>query len=588
MKIPQYQSQVNAPSAPQFNNIADVRNDSLAVVADGLDKIYQIKLKEQEEAKKTAFFQADTSIKMGIAKAKFDLMESIKNGGSYADAEAKYQKAHDTTIAQYASAFDADESGNTKLRAMSEYQADGLNNLLSIRDAVTSRRRSDTASAASNRLDMLRDEYALADTPEKLEEVKSKMSSTLAGLSATGIITGDEGKQRLRNAIQGAESQRLELFRQNNTPDAFLQEVEKSKSLLDVNDYITKRGTALNDIAKVDSVNSVKSYLQNPAAFPEPKQQSVDMFYEEELRPLRDQSLTEYEAAVISNSAALNKVPSQVRNQVASYYAMEPASMNESDLQTVASLSRMVSGISDRASRITESELPKEDIAKARLITRRMDAGIDVRTAMTSMKNAMDSPESKKIYTQAASESRSILMQKKIAGDLYETDDKIPSYASMDFIDFYADQRVLGASIEEAKDIAEKELFKRYKDFNGVKAKDPATSFSIFNEESWVSQANAAYQQYIGVSPDDKTRLVVYADSKTKAQIASGKPPEFLVSVHPENGFPYNLLDPKSGKPVRLRENKEYMTVEKQRVFSKGSGLKTINSKEYPFNGNAN
>ena len=98
MKIPQYEAQINTPNPPQFNQIADVRNNDLGMLADGLGEIYKIKLREDEEAKKTAFFQADNSIKMGIYKAKADLLDKIKNGGAYAEAESEYQKAHDEII----------------------------------------------------------------------------------------------------------------------------------------------------------------------------------------------------------------------------------------------------------------------------------------------------------------------------------------------------------------------------------------------------------------------------------------------------------------------------------------------------------
>ena len=167
MRIPRYEQQVGVPNAPQITQIADVRNDNLSGLADSLEEVYKVKLQEQEEAKKTAFFQADTSIKMAMDKAMFDIQERIQNGGSYANAEKEYQKAHDAAIKQFGAAFDADESGNVRMRSMAEYQSLGLSNLLKLRDRISTRRRSDAASAANNRLDLLKREYALAGTPQE-------------------------------------------------------------------------------------------------------------------------------------------------------------------------------------------------------------------------------------------------------------------------------------------------------------------------------------------------------------------------------------------------------------------------------------
>jgi len=258
MRIPQYEQQVNAPSAPQFNQIADVRNDNLGQVADSLNEIYKVKLKEQEEAQKTAFFQADTSIKMALDKAKFDIAERIKNGGSYANAEAEYQKAHDMAIAQFASAFDADKSGNTKLRALAEYQANGLNNLMSIRDMATSRRKSDTAASANLRAEQLTQQM-LDAPPEQAEEIKKQIASLYA--SATAAVGGspDEGRLKAMKTIQGAEQDRFQLFAQNNAndPKAVLNEVENlhKNKLIDTDFYIQARGYAMKEIADNANVN---------------------------------------------------------------------------------------------------------------------------------------------------------------------------------------------------------------------------------------------------------------------------------------------------------------------------------------------
>lgn len=586
MRIPQYEQQVNTPNAPQFNQIADVRNDNLGAIADGLEQVYKVKLQEQEEAQKTAFFQADNSIKMGLYKAKAELMDKIKNGGSYANAEAEYQKAHDAIIAQFGSAFDADKSGNTKLRALSEYQADGLQNVMAIRDSVTSRRKSDTAASANLRSEQLGQQLAIAKTPEEADAIRKQMTSLYAGATAAMGDNPAEGKLRARRAIQGAEANRISLFAQNNSknPTAILQEVEKSKDLLDIDTYISMRGSALNEVEKLNTVDSVYSYLRDPSTNTPPKQESIDIFYESEINQKfknNEISLLDYESSVVQSSVALNKVPTQIRNQVASFYAMEPAQMSNDDLETVASLSRMVSNISDKASRLTEGTIPKEDVAKAQLINRRMEAGMDVRAAFSAMKNAMDAEESRKIYAKAANEARALLTKNKISSD-------IPSYANMDFMDAYVDARLVSATESEAQILAEKQTKNLYQDFNGVKVKDAVTKYSKFDEKTWVAEANNAYEKVNGEKVSDDIKLGVYADSKTKKQIAEGKYPEYLISIYNPDGTFQNLLDLKTGIPIRLKEDVQYRTVKKRKVLSVGPMLKnirfkTIDEKYVPF-----
>lgn len=586
MRIPQYEQQVNTPNAPQFNQIADVRNDNLGEIADGLEQVYKVKLQEQEEAQKTAFFQADNSIKMGLYKAKAELMDKIKNGGSYANAEAEYQKQHDLIIAQFGSAFDADKSGNTKLRALSEYQADGLQNIMSIRDSVTSRRKSDTAASANLRSEQLGQQLAMAKTPEEADAIRKQMTSLYAGATAAMGDNPAEGKLRARKAIQGAEANRISLFAQNNSknPTAILQEVEKSKDLLDIDTYIFMRGSALNEVEKLNTVDSVYSYLRDPSTNTPPKQESIDMFYESEINQKfknNEISLLDYETEVVKSSVALNKIPTQVRNQVASFYSMEPAQMSNDDLKTVASLSRIISNVSDKASRLTEGTIPKEDLAKAQLINRRMEAGMDVRAAFSAMKNAMDADESRKIYAKAANEARALLIKNKISSD-------IPSYANMDFMDAYVDARLVSATESEAQTLAEKQTKNLYQDFNGVKVKDAVTKYSIFDEKTWVAEANSAYEKVNGEKVPNDIKLGVYADGQTKKQIAEGKYPEYLISIYNPDGTFQNLLEPKTGVPVRLKEDVQYRTVKKRKVLSVGPtlkniGFKTIDEKYVPF-----
>lgn len=268
MKIPQYEQQVNTPSAPQYNNIADVRTDSLGKLADGLGQVYEAKLKADEEAKKTAIFQADTSVKMELQKAKYDMLEKIKNGGDYASAEQEYQALHGQIVNKYSSAFDIDKTGNTRARYMSSYQADGVDGLLTVRDAVNQRRKADTTASANNMMDMLKQEYSFEQDPKKREIIVSKMTETVAGLSATGVIPPDEGKMKIRENIASAEQDRLKLFMQNNSSDLSLAELEASKQIVGVDYYTQARGIIMGEMEKEASADKVTSSVMGNGDLP--------------------------------------------------------------------------------------------------------------------------------------------------------------------------------------------------------------------------------------------------------------------------------------------------------------------------------
>lgn len=583
MRIPQYEQQVNAPSAPQFNQIVDVRNDNLSGILDGLDKVYQVKLQEQEEAKKTGYIQADTSIRMALDKAAFDLQSKIQNGGSYANAEAEYQKAHDAAIAQFSAAFDADESGNVRARSMAEYQAEGLNNLLKIRDRVTSRRRSDAAGSINLRVAQAQEEYALAGTdPEKKQAAIAKMNSAIAGGSGVGLYSGDEGKLKAMGAIKKAESDRLDLFAQNNAdnPQAVLAEIEANQKNLDIDDYISKRGSALADVQKLGVVSSVQSYLENPVSTAKPKQQSIDLYYQDQLSSKFSQgviSADEYEIGAIDLSIKTGKLPSQIESQLSSYLAIDAASISDSDAETTAMTARIVSESVKNNPTLASREMAP-DIRKANLLVKRMDAGMSAQSALLGIQKDMGDPETKKIYDSGATEARSILLQKKVNGETFKV--KIPKEAYSEFVDSFASNRVSGATKSEALSLAQDEINSKYAEFNGVEIKDPVTKYSNYKESVWVDQATKVYNQlYPNQSLGKGQKLAVVANRQTKVDIQNNVEPAYAVVIAYEDGStPMPLQDLKTGKFVMIRANKEadkFIETKKYRRFTK-QGMQTV------------
>ena len=563
MRIPQYEQQVNAPSAPQFNQIADVRNDNLGQVADSLNEVYKVKLKEQEEAQKTAFFQADTSIKMALDKAKFDIAERIKNGGSYANAEAEYQKAHDAAIAQFASAFDADKSGNTKLRALAEYQANGLNNLMSIRDMATSRRKSDTAASANLRAEQLTQQM-LDASPEQAEEIKKQIASLYA--SATAAVGGspDEGRLKAMKTIQGAEQDRFELFRQNNAanPELQLSEIERlhKEKLVDTDFYIQARGYAMKEIADNANVADVQTLISSPFSYSgkEIKQNDVDRYFQTESVKYIDNPAM-YEQSIVESSIATGYVPTQVKKQAASMFSFPAENMKEADAQTVASMANVISKIDENSYRMKDGQLPEEIRAKANIIKSSIDSGMTAQDAVMTMQRITKDKNTMELYKSASGEAAKIALGKKLDGELFTIDPETPKYAMSDWMKSYAVHRSFGASTSTAAEQADKDVGKKFGEFNGYKVRDPVTNYDgRFSEKSWIKAAESGVES-ANVKPPIGAKIAVIADNITKQEMQKNAHPKDMNNISYSIQWVYDDNSPpvqaygNDGNPLRIR-----------------------------------
>lgn len=560
MRIPQYDNKVAAPNAPQFNNTADLRNDSLSELADGIGQVYQVLAKEKEEAQKTAFFQADTSIKMELATAKHDLLEKIKNGGSYADAEAQYQKAHDATIAKYSSVYDQDKSGNTKLRAMAEYQAEGLQNVMQIRDTATSRRRSDTASSASLRMEQLKRDYALAETPEKRQAALSAMSGTMASLSSTGIITGAEGKSKLTGVIQGAEADRLALFSQNNAdnPKAVLEEVERSKNNLSVDAYISARGQALNEIERLD-VNKqvIEKLATNPT---EMTQNEVDRTFNIVLESGVKAGTPEYNTSIIEVAKRTGSIPSQLDIQASSILSSDPATIKTEDAQTFANFAMMTKSMPLSA----VGKLSEETQAAINFVNDSIEANISVENAVKQSAQAIqalndprkadqefESFSSKQLYKDG-NDYLAEKVDQTVLGRLFDIGPSAlmpgkQGYTPTSQMRKIYDTRAfmyskMGKDLGSAQKMAYQDVAKIYQPFEGKMIKySPRAVYGIGDGE-FKKNAVIAPLKSSGLF-NEKYEYQIQSDGQTELEVKSNKPATYQIYIKDDEGVLGRLRD---------------------------------------------
>lgn len=572
MKIPRYEQQIGVPNPPQITQIADVRNDNLSGVANSLKELYDIKLKEQEEAKKTAIFQADTSIKMAMSKAMFDLEERIKNGGSYANAEAEYQKAHDKAIADFGSAFDVDESGNTKARALAEYQADGLNNILRIRQSAASRRRSDTAASADLRAEQLRQQLVDAKTPEEANAARQQITSLYASATASIGDSPDVGKLKAIKSIQAAEQDRFQLFAQNNVnnPKAVLDQAETlyKDRLIDTDFYIQARGNAMESIQKLGSVDLFLAYAKDPASAPAPTQQSTDVFFSEKLlKPFQNNEISQidYETGVVDTVKISGKIPSQLENQMKTIFSIYKEGMSAEYKSAVVSNARLVSKMYDTSPYVFTKDgagLNKRDVVLSQTIVNRIDAGVPEDIAVDETLKIASDKNYDNAYEQAVKKSyEDSDLKKHFVSKLNIDEVSWPAIQSK-ATDLYAMSKAMGASDGDAKDNAVKYLSKQYGEFDGVLVKYPPYQVTnIQDKDQWLRLAqkelNNFYEsefpnQVSGTTAAKKFgKAILAGDEQTKMELESNKNPSFVLHYQTQEGAVVPVFD-KNGQKVRI------------------------------------
>lgn len=564
MRIPKYDAQISAQSAPRFNQTVDLRSDTFSKIADGLDNYRDYRIKQLEEETKTEYYKADISAKYELEDAHSKMIDAIQNGGAYSGAEEKYQKTHDAIVQKYGKIFSGDQ--NAYERQMMDFKQYGLQHTVQLRNAVQARRKSDARQAYS-----LREQQASAKFLDNPQEAIQMMTQATAGLRGTGILTDDGAKAEIAQFVKKNTANKIQYFAQNNStnPQAVLDLVEAEKSNLDIDTYLNLRGAAMKDVEQQVSIREVTDYMAEPAGKKQPKQESVDLFYQKEIaEKSQDMTPSQYEQSVIDASIGSNTIPTQISQQAGVYLSSDPATMSKQDMATSASLARIISETDKYASKLKSTGISKDIVDKAKILTTRMDAGMDISKALES--TYMDTEESKELYKTSLTEARKILMYGRTNQQDVDVG-VIPKEAKADFIDAYARARSQTASLTEAADIAKKEVNNRYKDFNGVKVKDPVTSATPYDEKSWIGAAEGYYKQKVGeLRPDEK--VLVLVDRESKRLQFEGKEPSYpLFIMSGETSTPIPVFDKTTGQPIRVLPDPKAMKRDRKNIFD---GLK--------------
>lgn len=225
MRIPTYENQVGAPRIPELQTsvIPDVPDLSTAIdFVAGQFEQYQ---KDQDELVKATIINEKSRASLELDQYYAELSDAIQNGGSYADAEKKFNKKYADVAAQIQNSLGAVAQDRPDIMAdiNTDLQRSGVEYGLRLKDQVRSRVKSDAKSMNDVRLDGLRVKLTNAKTETERAAVFSEMSGIYAQGEAINIYPKGYGQVALAKELDNFVEEQIKV-----NPSAFLADYKKS------------------------------------------------------------------------------------------------------------------------------------------------------------------------------------------------------------------------------------------------------------------------------------------------------------------------------------------------------------------------
>lgn len=550
MKIPIYDPQIN-PANVQYNSIADVRTETLGELADGLQTYSKYREKQLDDERKTEQFKADSAIQYELQDAKSKMIDTIQNGGSYADAEAKYQKIYEASLAKNMPAMGDDKNVTERFKA--EYTRRGLADTIEIRNAIQARRKGDSVDSAKLLKAQKTEDWrraVIAGDEKTAAKIVSELPKIYAGVTATGAMSPDTAKLGLMSDMSGLAVERVGFVAQTDPKKALtlLDEGYNKKDIL-AEDYMKARGPLMVKVEELGTYEQVQSYIADPLNNKKPSKEAIDVGFNHVIKTAGEMDTNQFENTVIDYSIKAGGVPKQIQQQAGAFLSAEPDTV---DPKAAMQMARIVSEISKKDILLMDGrKFSKDEIATADLMVSRANSGMNESESVKSVLRQKNNPLVDDMYQKAKTDIISAYSK----GDV---DNSEPEY-----IDTYARMRSYGASKSEAQSKAEEIVDNIYGDFNGVKIKhpasaipDPTRSGETYSDSEW----NKAVDGMVGKGfiqntfGKDATPLLM-ADHETLRLVNQGKQPTFPFAVHLGGDNPDNFVIPRDsdGKPIRIK-----------------------------------
>ena len=473
MKIPIYDPQIK-PASVQYNSIADIRTNTLGEIADSLQTYVKYREKQLDQERKTEQFKADSAIRYELEDAHSKMIDAIQNGGAYADAETKYQKTFNETLAKYMPAMGDDP--NITERARAEYQRYGLGHTVQLRNAVQQRRKGDALDAGKLLKAQKMEEWrraTIAGDTQKADSIMSGMTAIYSGLTATGVMSRDEAKLNIMADVSGMNIESVGFLAQTDPVKALEKlDAQYNKKEILAEDYIKARGPLLT---KVDEHNAIvgarQLFASAPTALSEKQMGTLETSYIQQANEIKK---TNPEAgqqffydSQMEMATKTGQFGPQFTNQIKNMVFSDPDRMSQSDKATVAEMSRVYSG----APKTAQMKVDAQTRVAMDLISARIDAGANDASAVDQVLRAMKgvptgkqlddfSKETLKEFEKSGGSASAYLYDQRNFGILYDGDiyGYKPSVSEISsFERNYVYARAMGESPDNARALAAKD-----------------------------------------------------------------------------------------------------------------------------------
>ncbi len=534
MKIPKYISEGNINASElRTASVPDAIN--LSSVIGAVEERRVEFEREKEDAFRVFTENEKQRTSFEIDKKYSELSDKIASGGAYAKADKEFSDFYDKTVKSSLGRFGEDQSTASKVKLA--YERQGFEYGMRLKSSIKKRAESDAIATAKQREEVYQRDFFNAQTPEEQKLAIQKYSSTISGLEASGII--NDGQSRIQDFISNGVSQKA-VFTAQTDPVAALEMVEQNKDMLDINKYISLRGSIkskADNFNRAQELKRIRDLDKNNEPHNGATQEDVDGNELDASRQLESSQITiqEYEKNITETLAATGKVPTSVRNSMATSFSMSVDELTPDIARDIAMQSRIVSNAVRQNGGLVNGR--KNGISKdmqliASQISKKTGRGVDEFTAVRESLRKYNDPAFNSVYESAKknliSQKQGYFGKSNYEGLMEEIRDEfdVDSNAAMlvrdRVIDDYAFARAMGASEEDAKDTAFEKNKGFVGNFNGVGVKLPPHKVTTLrNEEAWVGMAQKKLES-INRPEFKDAKAVLQGDELTERAISKG------------------------------------------------------------------
>lgn len=567
MRIPQYTSEQRI-SAPQVATTKIADPVDLSKVINIIENQYEIGIKEQEREQKLFYANEVARTQLALDEEYAKASEAIANGDY--KAKDRYNEFYNNTVQQSLSRF-SDYDPEIVEAARIDFERTGVGNGMRLKTAVRSKIKSDALSSSKLRLETLKRSYFDAQSSEEQQSILSDVNKTVANLEANNAIARGSGAEVVRSWVGDIETQKIILESQTNPLNA-LNSLEKNKSNLDIDTYVSLKGRLLSQKKEIEDLAVAESFLRGESE-ETPNQEQVDSFANTQEVLEQEGKINAFEK--ISLNAAMiaktGRLPDVIKQNFDGLFYMQAEEVTPEDAGKIVYASRIVSeAVSENPALINNSGVSKEQALISDLVVEQLYRGVDQTTAVKNILNRVNNPDFKNVYDDArnfilksGSNQNYSNFVKEITSEL-DIGKEYFGLVRKEAIDNYAMSRAYGASHKDAVKSTKKSLQGLIGNFNGQTVMLPPQAVTRYkNEKAWVQMANSALTK-INPSLSGKVEPVLYGDEITRlslAKNANDKDVSFVLGYSDVNGGVTPVID-ENGSLVRVKANPRQSTID--------------------------